>query len=224
VLIRLRPSVVILLERACRALVIDIPTTRAAPKAIAERPRFGVVGVAAEVVVPQIAACQKQCRDCRRSHLRPRTMTALLCPSSLMKRILVVDDDAAIRTVTSTLLTAAGYEVITMEDGAGALKIAAHQSFNVAIVDVFMPGVDGLETIRRLTTLAPEMPLIVISGFPFARADSRSPDFLGMSIKLGSAHYLPKPFKPQELLGLVETCCASCAKRPDAKNSADEAA
>jgi len=64
VLIRLRPSVVILLERACRALVIDIPTTRAALEAIAERPRFGVVGVAAEVVVPQIAACQKQCRDC----------------------------------------------------------------------------------------------------------------------------------------------------------------
>jgi len=141
-----------------------------------------------------------------------------------MKRILVVDDDAAIRTVISTLLTAAGYEVITMEDGAGALQVAAHQTFSVAIVDVFMPGVDGLETIRRLTTLAPGMPLIVISGFPFARADSRSPDFLGMSIKLGSAHYLPKPFKPREILELVESCWASCTKRPDAKNSAGEAA
>ena len=111
-----------------------------------------------------------------------------------------------------------------MEDGAGALSMAAQESFSAAIVDVFMPGVDGLETIRRLTTLAPGMPLIVISGFPFARADSRSPDFLGMSIKLGSAHYLPKPFRPPELLGLVETCCASGANRPDAKNSAEEAA
>jgi CheY-like chemotaxis protein len=142
----------------------------------------------------------------------------------MKKRILVVDDDAAIRTVISTLLTTAGYEVITMEDGAGALKIAAHQSFSVAIVDVFMPGVDGLETIRRLNTLAPGMPLIVISGFPFARADSRSPDFLGMSIKLGSAHYLAKPFKPAEILELVATCCAPSPSRPDAKNSADEAA
>jgi CheY-like chemotaxis protein len=141
-----------------------------------------------------------------------------------MKRILVVDDDAPIRTMISTLLTTAGYEVITMEDGAGALKVAAQQSFSVAIVDVFMPGVDGLETIRRLTTLAPGMPLIVISGFPFARADSRSPDFLGMSIKLGSAHYLAKPFKPAELLELVESCCAACATRPNTKGSADEAA
>jgi DNA-binding NtrC family response regulator len=136
-----------------------------------------------------------------------------------MKRILVVDDDAAIRSVISALLTAAGCEVITMEDGAGALKIAAHQSFTVAIVDVFMPGVDGLETIRRLTNLAPGMPLIVISGFPFNRPGSRSPDFLGMSIKLGSAHYLAKPFKPSELLELVETCCA--ARRSEAKNPAD---
>jgi CheY-like chemotaxis protein len=138
-----------------------------------------------------------------------------------MKRILVVDDDAAIRRVISTLLTAAGYEVVTREDGASALEIAAHQSFSVAIVDVFMPGVDGLETIRRLTSLAPGMPSIVVSGFPFARDDRRPPDFLSMSMKLGSAHYLPKPFRPSELLGLVETCCASHAPR---SNSTDAAA
>jgi YesN/AraC family two-component response regulator len=87
-----------------------------------------------------------------------------------------------------------------------------------------MPGVDGLETIRKLSTLAPGMPLVAISGFPFARADSRSPDFLGMSIKLGSAHYLAKPFKPAEIMELVGTCSASSSPRGDAKNSADEAA
>lgn len=111
-----------------------------------------------------------------------------------------------------------------MEDGARALKIAAHQSFSVAIVDVFMPGVDGLETIRGLTHLAPAMPLIMVSGFPFARADSRSPDLLGMSIKLGSARYLAKPFKPSELLELVAACCAFREGRSDAKNSMEEAA
>jgi CheY-like chemotaxis protein len=188
-------------------------------EAIAERSRLGVVDVAAEVVVPQIALA-KSSVGLPTQQPASAHRAALTSPTSLMKRILVVDDDAAIRSVISALLTTAGYEVITMEDGAGALKIAAHQSLSVAIVDVFMPGVDGLETIRGLTHLAPGMPLIMVSGFPFARADSRSPDFLGMSIKLGSAHHLAKPFKPSELLELVE----ACEGRSGAKNSAEEAA
>jgi DNA-binding NtrC family response regulator len=65
---------------------------------------------------------------------------------------------------------------------------------------------DGLETIRAFNKHAPAVPVIAISGFLFRDSATPAPDFLAMATKLGAAYSLHKPFRPKELLRVVEAC------------------
>ena len=68
------------------------------------------------------------------------------------------------------------------------------------IVDIFMPHMRGFESIRIFHERAPDIPLIAMSGYAFANADTTSPDFLRMTLELGATRCLRKPFTPQALL------------------------
>src|SRR5208283_2976492 len=81
-----------------------------------------------------------------------------------MKRILVVDDNAEVRRALSKTLLKAGYDVITAEDGAAAVRVYRGQSFDLVITDLIMPNQEGLETIMELRRLTPEVKIIAISG------------------------------------------------------------
>jgi CheY-like chemotaxis protein len=74
------------------------------------------------------------------------------------------------------------------------------------IVDIFMPGVEGLETIQRVHQQNPDLPIIVMSGLNFRSASATPPDFLTMATKLGAACALRKPFRPGELREAVDGC------------------
>jgi len=125
-----------------------------------------------------------------------------------MARILVIDDDKAVGAAIKILLEHEGSDVVHVEDGRSGIETTARGSFDVVIVDIFMPGLDGIETIKALHRLKPDMPIIAISGFMFRDGRTRAPDFLGMATEFGAAHSLQKPFKPRDLLKLIESCLA----------------
>jgi DNA-binding response OmpR family regulator len=99
-----------------------------------------------------------------------------------------------------------GFDVIVAEDGRRGIAAIQRHNFDVVIVDIFMPGMDGLETIRIFNKHAPSVPVIAISGFLFRDSSIPAPDFLSMATKLGAAYSLQKPFRPKELLRVVEAC------------------
>ena len=139
-----------------------------------------------------------------------------------MARILIVDDDSAVRATIRILLERAGHHVVVANDGRHGLAIFDAEAFDLMFLDIFMPGMDGLETMRLVRQRQPLMPIIVMSGKPFS-SDSRSfdsrpsdtkpgPDFLTMATRLGAVGSLQKPFKPSTLLAVV-TDCLEAAKR-----------
>jgi CheY-like chemotaxis protein len=126
-----------------------------------------------------------------------------------MARILVVDDDRAVRTAIQTLLEYEGFDVTLADGGHHGLEALENGAFDVVIVDIFMPGMDGLETIKAFHLQAPSVPIIAMSGFIFRDSTGPAPDFLKMATKLGAAYSLHKPFRPRELLQAVENCLGS---------------
>jgi len=131
-----------------------------------------------------------------------------------MSRVLVVDDDKAVRTAIKTVLEHNGFDVVVAEDGRSGIAEVQGHSFDVVIVDIFMPGMDGLETIRAFNKHAPTVPVIAISGFLFRDSAKPAPDFLSMATKLGAAYSLHKPFRPRDLLQVVEACLTDHGKLP----------
>jgi CheY-like chemotaxis protein len=123
-----------------------------------------------------------------------------------MASILIIDDDQAIRATITLLLHAAGHEVVAVSDGRDGIAKCESDRFDLVIVDIFMPGVDGLETIHRVHRQKPNLPIIVMSGLNFRSASPTRPDFLTMATKLGAARALRKPFRPGELREAVDSC------------------
>lgn len=123
-----------------------------------------------------------------------------------MAKILVVDDDPAVQTTIRLLLERAGHSVVVAGDGHKGLAAFENGDFDLLLLDIFMPGMDGLETMRHIHRQRPTVPILVISGRPMVADAGAEPDFLGMSTKLGAISSLPKPFKPATLLATVENC------------------
>ena len=117
--------------------------------------------------------------------------------------ILVIDDDRAVLSTVKLLLERAAHAVEAVDNSQAGLRLLETQGFDLLIVDIFMPGMDGFETMRHVHQSRPGMPVIVMSGQQFRSASERGPDFLHMATKLGAISSLQKPFKPQELLAAV---------------------
>ncbi|TME33547.1 MAG: response regulator transcription factor [Chloroflexi bacterium] len=119
-------------------------------------------------------------------------MTRQLTP----QRILVVDDEAPMRKLLSSNLNASGYAVLSAADGVEALKLIAEHPFDLLLLDINIPGPNGmqvLEAVRRDT----EMPVLVLSG------RGRERDKVD-ALDLGADDYLTKPFGVTELLARVK--------------------
>jgi CheY-like chemotaxis protein len=125
-----------------------------------------------------------------------------------LAKILVVDDDPAVQMTIRLLLERAEHHVEVAGDGQKAVAAFETGDFDLLFLDIFMPGMDGLETMRHVHRLKPDVPIIVISGRPLEADAGGPPDFLAMAIKLGAISSLPKPFRPADLLARVEACLA----------------
>jgi CheY-like chemotaxis protein len=116
-----------------------------------------------------------------------------------MARILVADDDELVRSFIRLALEAAGHEVREAADGSAALMLIRERAPDVLLCDVFMPGTDGLETLRRVRKESPGVPVVMMSGGGF----TGELDLLEVAQALGAAYVLSKPFTIEELLGVV---------------------
>jgi CheY-like chemotaxis protein len=120
-----------------------------------------------------------------------------------MARILVIDDDRAILSTVKMLLERDAHAVETADNSHSGLRLFETQKFDLLIVDIFMPGMDGFETMSLVHQSRPEVPIIVMSGQQFRTASEQAPDFLYMATKLGAVSSLQKPFRPHDLLTAV---------------------
>jgi CheY-like chemotaxis protein len=124
----------------------------------------------------------------------------------ILPRVLVVDDDPMVCIAIEVCLQRQGLEVTIADGGEAGMRELALSSFDVMLVDIFMPHMRGFESIRIFHERAPHIPLIAMSGYAFANADTASPDFLRMTLELGATRCLRKPFTPKALLAAVNDC------------------
>ena len=112
-------------------------------------------------------------------------------------RILVVDDDASVRDMLSIVLKRAGYDVVCAESGESALNTLKKESFELVISDIKMPGVSGIELLKKIKSIDAELPVIMITAFASANDAVEA-------MKLGAADYITKPFNIDELKLIIE--------------------
>lgn len=101
-------------------------------------------------------------------------------------RVLVVDDEQAIRDLLSRTLALAEYQVDTTADGVSALESIRNDGYKLLIADLRMPGMDGLTLIREVKQINPQLPIIIITGYS---SESSAIE----AVNLGVAGYLTKP-------------------------------
>lgn len=106
--------------------------------------------------------------------------------------IMTVDDDDRLRDLIKRFLTREGYDVTTAKDAASARKLMATMTFDLVILDVMMPGEDGLSLLKSVREKKQDTPIILLTarGQPAERIEG---------LKIGADDYLSKPFEPEEL-------------------------
>jgi acetyl-CoA synthetase len=113
------------------------------------------------------------------------------------KKILIADDESIVRESLTDWLTDRGYEVVTAANGAETLKILHNSDgLGVIVLDVRMPGKDGITILEETRQKHPDLKYIIISGYP-------SVDIMTRGIRLGAIGFLVKPFNPEELEKLI---------------------
>jgi CheY-like chemotaxis protein len=115
-----------------------------------------------------------------------------------MSRVLVMDDEADTRMLIEEILESAGYEVVLAANGLEGMRQYHSTPVDLAVVDLFMPKREGLETIKELKLQFPNFPIIAMSG------DSCALPLLSIAQRLGATWVLQKPFLPEELLEAIK--------------------
>lgn len=113
------------------------------------------------------------------------------------EKILVVDDDARLRNLLERFLSEQGYRVRSVENVEQMERILRREHFHLLVLDLMMPGEDGLSACKRLRTANNQVPIIMLT----AKGDEASRI---MGLELGADDYLAKPFNPRELLARIK--------------------
>src|SRR5512146_196636 len=120
----------------------------------------------------------------------------LVMPTSRHGTILVVDDEEIMREILETLLTREGYDVRLASSGAEGLEMARALPFDAAIVDIMMPGLDGIATLDELKRIDEDLAVVMITAYG-------SIESAISAMKAGAFDYITKPFKNEEVLVVV---------------------
>ncbi|MDR2947109.1 MAG: sigma-54 dependent transcriptional regulator, partial [Candidatus Adiutrix sp.] len=118
-----------------------------------------------------------------------------------MGRFLVIDDDLSLREMMEMMLRGAGHQVTLAEDGLAGFRAAMDGAFDVIISDLKMPGLSGLEVLKKLRQSGLATPLILVSAYA-------TPDTAVEAMREGAYDFLPKPFKPQDLVTIADSAMA----------------
>ena len=117
-----------------------------------------------------------------------------------MPRILVIDDDPDVRGSLSKILARAGYDVVEAADGAAGIALQHKEPADVIITDIFMPGLDGLQTIRQLKKEGSPVKVIAVSGGD----RTGTVDLKEHARLMGAFQVLAKPFEIRDVLAAVQ--------------------
>jgi DNA-binding response OmpR family regulator len=110
--------------------------------------------------------------------------------------ILIVDDERNIRVTLSRALEDMGLEIAEAADGEDALSQLAGKRFKVLLLDLMLPGIDGMEVLRRVRKMRPVMPVIIMTAHGTI-------EYAVEAMKLGAVDFIEKPFSPDEIRSLV---------------------
>jgi two-component system KDP operon response regulator KdpE len=113
-------------------------------------------------------------------------------------RVLVVDDEPAIRRALRPPLEALGFEVTEVSRGEKALQVLRAENFDCVLLDVNMPGIGGVETLKRIRVFAPRLPVLMLTV-------RDSEDEKVRALELGADDYVTKPFSVRELVARMRT-------------------
>jgi DNA-binding response OmpR family regulator len=133
----------------------------------------------------------------------------------MTQQLLLIDDDQRLAAMVGTYLRSQGFELSHAGDGMTGLAQLPHLKPDLVILDLMMPGMDGLEVCRRLRALAPPVastPVLMLTakGDPMDRV---------IGLEIGADDYLPKPFEPRELLARIKAILRRSAAPADAQPS-----
>src|ERR1700674_3429095 len=110
-----------------------------------------------------------------------------------MTRVLVIDDDRSVGAAIQLMLARRSCDTVLAASACAGVEAFQSSKFDVVIVDIFMPGMNGLETIARFRQQAPTVPIVAMSGFRFRDSMVPAMDFLAMAARLGATACLRKP-------------------------------
>jgi len=112
-------------------------------------------------------------------------------------KVLIVDDEAVIRRGLCRIMERLGYQTESSESGYGAIERLQKTPFSIVITDLKMPGMDGIEVLKAIKILQPEVPVIIITGYSTV-------DTAVEAMKKGAFDYISKPFTPEQIINMVE--------------------
>jgi len=127
-------------------------------------------------------------------------------------RILVIDDDASVRKVIAMALEDEGYSVDTAENGSEAIQKCNANFYNVALIDIRLPDMEGTKLLREMKDTTPKMIKIIVTGYPGLQNAVEA-------INRGADGYIVKPFKMDDLLKTVKE---HLKKQEEAKKDGEE--
>jgi two-component system, OmpR family, alkaline phosphatase synthesis response regulator PhoP len=115
-----------------------------------------------------------------------------------MARVLLVEDESGLLITLTDMLKGQGYDVENSTNGLEACRRVQTENFDLVILDVMLPGMNGLEVCKSVRAQGNTVPILILSG------RDRSTDKVE-SLQTGADDYFMKPFEPQELLARIET-------------------
>jgi CheY-like chemotaxis protein len=127
----------------------------------------------------------------------------MTCPARTTTRILVIDDDSCVSAAIQAILDRRRYETVLASRAHAGIHTFQASEFDVVMVDLFMPGMNGLDTISRIRGES-AVPIIAMSGFRLRNSLDPDQDFLGMAMLRGATISLRKPFSPPQLVAAID--------------------
>ena len=131
----------------------------------------------------------------------------MTAPTSRLDKVVIVDDDARIRDLLRRFLSQEGFDVLLAEDGRALDRILQRETIDLIVLDLMLPGEDGLNICKRLRSTGTKIPVIMLT------AKGEDVDRIN-GLEIGADDYLGKPFNPRELLARIH---AVLRRRPPAE-------
>jgi DNA-binding response OmpR family regulator len=124
-----------------------------------------------------------------------------------MEKILVVEDERKLNDIVRDYLSSLGYEVVQCFNGQDALRYREAETFDLAVLDLMLPGLDGIEVARRMREKS-DIPIIMLTA-----RDAEADKLLGLEV--GADDYMTKPFSVRELGARIRSVLRRCGNRHD---------